>query len=665
MADQKMYTVDKFLGLNEAADGETELKMGEASKMENFVITDNYNLKVRNGIQRVDFIDSRGSAPILASWTGYINEEEMLIVVDFADGADRVLIYKKSTSSDLVKYTLEISKSGILGLSSLSESNVMIFAFAGDVWIMSNVNTAHLGYIYYTEADVGDDGFTASYKNGKKLVFAKADPYIPLVTVGASPTGGGTSLENLNLLCSKRHMEFNGDGTSTAYVLPSEATSVTAISIDNVDQNVSDAGTFNSSSHTFTFKTAPTKGVSNVDITYDTDAAIAEEYKSQITSCTFAEAYNGSTDTRLFVAGNGSNIAYYSGVTESGEATPMYFPAMNEVAVDMSNSPITGMVRHYSKLMVFKPDGAYTISYEPVTLEDGSTIAGFYLRSANRVFGHEVMGQIQTVNNYPRTITKSGIYEWRITSSYYRDERYAKRISNHVSVTLRNADLSKIVTCDDNHSQTYYAFLNDEEGTVLVNRYGLDSQPWYMLKGKLFTDVKHVMMLGRTLVWTSLTDLFYLTDSNSVDAAVHITSFDDVDFSDFSFLMNHSSNVQTINAVWESGFHDFGANYQRKYSSYIYVSLLPKTNADVIITAVTDKRANYTEKFLLARFFTFETVDFTKFTFSLNNKPKINRVRLKVKKFVYYKLIFKVESKGSTATILGYDQMVRFGSMAK
>jgi hypothetical protein len=45
--------------------------------------------------------------------------------------------------------------------------------------------------------------------------------------------------------------------------------------------------------------------------------------------------------------------------------------------------------------------------------------------------------------------------------------------------------------------------------------------------------------------------------------------------------------------------------------------------------------------------------------------PKIRRVRLKVKKFVYYKLIFRVETEGATATILGYDQTVRFGSMTK
>ena len=47
----KMFTVDKFLGINESGDGDTELKMGEASKMENFLVTDAYNLTLRPGVR--------------------------------------------------------------------------------------------------------------------------------------------------------------------------------------------------------------------------------------------------------------------------------------------------------------------------------------------------------------------------------------------------------------------------------------------------------------------------------------------------------------------------------------------------------------------------------------------------------------------------------------
>ena len=53
MPTQKMFTVDKFLGLNEAADGFSELKMGAASRMVNFAVTDAGNITVRPGFSRI------------------------------------------------------------------------------------------------------------------------------------------------------------------------------------------------------------------------------------------------------------------------------------------------------------------------------------------------------------------------------------------------------------------------------------------------------------------------------------------------------------------------------------------------------------------------------------------------------------------------------------
>ena len=41
-------------------------------------------------------------------------------------------------------------------------------------------------------------------------------------------------------------------------------------------------------------------------------------------------------------------------MAQAGEATPMYFPAMNEAAVDMTGASVTGLVRHYSKLLVLR-----------------------------------------------------------------------------------------------------------------------------------------------------------------------------------------------------------------------------------------------------------------------------------------------------------------------
>ena len=619
----KMYTVDKFLGLNEAADGYTELRMGQASRMVNWTVTDGMNIATRPGVQRLDFMQEREPGKILAMWAGYVDDREYLVVADFLGGRDRLFLYSTLGGT----YTLVSRAEGALGLNEEEGAMVKIFPFGGKLFVMSSAKTV-------------------IYRDG---AFSEAEAYVPLVIAGANPDGGGTTLENINLLSPDRRIDYSPNGEQTVFWLPEEAVEVKAITIDNEEVDVAEAGSFDAATHKFTFQTAPIKGVGNVEIVYTTDAQTAEAERLKIVRMPLAETYNGSTDTRLFVAGDGSNICYYTGLPQSGEVTALYFPAMNEVAVDMSDSPITGLVRHYSKLLVFKPDGTFTITYEPVTLTDGKTIAGFFLRAANREFGCDAMGQVQTVDNYPRTVTRGGIYEWRITSSYYQDERYAKRVSDKVERTLQKADIASIRTCDDSAGKTYYVFLNDSEGTVLVSRYALDKDDiWSVYRGNRFKDVRFTAVFGGRMVFAGEKEIFYLDEDLATDAPAIA-----------------GDEAEDIEAVWESGFMDFGADFRRKYSSTVYVSLLPQSNSAMTITAQTDRRSEYVEKELQANVFGWPNQNFPGWTFDVNDTPKIRRVRLKVKKFVYYKLIFRAGAGGSKATVLGYDQQVRFGSMAK
>lgn len=623
----KMFTVDKFLGINEAADGFTELKMGEASEMVNFLITDGFNLKMRPGIQRMDFAEERDPAPILASWAGFISDnstEEHLLIVDFADGTDRIWLYTRDETGG---YTTKYRQDGALGLTSAADPMVKIFTFGGKLWVMSRVNTV-------------------TYQGG---AFVTEEPYVPLIIAGASPSGGGTTLEEINMLSSLRRIDYSADGEATAYVLPPEARKVDKIIIDNLEVVPGDVGAYDIAKHTFTFKEAPVKGVGNVEFTYDTYAPDTEKSRLKILGMPLVEAYNGSTDTRLFVGGKG-NICYYTGVTQNGEATPMYFPALNEAKVDMTGASVTGLVRHYSKLLVFTRDGTYTFSYEPVTTEDGATTAGFYLRSANREFGNDVVGQVRTVRNYPRTITQNGIYEWRITSSYYQDERYAQRVSDLVQRSLQNApDIHKFVTCDNDFDKTYYVFLNDDLGTVLVNRYDLAKNDiWCIYRGELFKNIANAFVFNGKLFFTNDTEVFRFSDNATKDAAPV-----------------PGGEPTSIKALWESGYMDFGADFCRKFNSEIYISILPQAHSEVIVTAETDRRSEYAEKTVTSNIFDFSNLNFKHLTFDTNNTPKIHRIRLKAKKFVYYKLVFRVEAEGATATVLSYDQKIRFGSMAK
>jgi hypothetical protein len=403
----------------------------------------------------------------------------------------------------------------------------------------------------------------------------------------------------------------------------------------------SDQGSFDAKTKTFTFTTEPND---DYDVEFlckhsDEDIRSARRLFFEMRYYTH---FNGATDTRTFFYGGGDayyrnqNICYYTGVPAHGSG--LYVPAGNELAVDFSDSPITGLVRHYSRLLAFKPDGVDAITYEPVTLADGSVIAGFFLRPVSRDFGNDAVGQVQLVDNAARSLTKSGAYDWRVSAGNYRDERYAKRVSDAVVKTLSDADASQIVTCDDGNTKTWYAFLNNGSGTVLVHRYGLDV--WFAYQSEFLDEVTSAFVFDEKVTFLKNGRLFFLDEGTAMDE-------------------DEDGDTFPIEAIWESGFQDFGAAFRRKDSDQIWVSMLPVDGASVHVSVETDARKDYEERELSTALAP-EYGDAEP-----NGVPFVTRLRMKVKRFVYYKLRFRVKDPGAAPVILGYDQHIRFSSSVK
>ena len=176
--------------------------------------------------------------------------------------------------------------------------------------------------------------------------------YVPIVVTGASPSGGGTELERVNMLTSQRRALFSADGTSKEYLLPEynlpENPAVT-VEINGVD--ISPAaymvsyveGTLPRQTKVVFLQEAPAKGVNNVEISWKA----ASDSKALISAMRFVEKFNGSTDSRLFFYGDGGNVVYYTEPTLSGELTGAYIPAMNEIAIGDDTSPVTGLMRPF------------------------------------------------------------------------------------------------------------------------------------------------------------------------------------------------------------------------------------------------------------------------------------------------------------------------------
>lgn len=625
----KIITVDKFFGLNEGADGSTELKPGEASKIENFYITDEFNMKTRPGIVKYEHSDVDmmydDAIPV------YERDKLWLCCANYDQRAqDYTEFY--SVDNDQRRFEMPgffyklLSYSGKVMSIWKNGSNKLDLTIQNEDGTSITVPAGWIACAYY---DISYEKVT------HKL------PYEPLVMTGSAPTGGGEKLENLNILTPRFRVGFAGDGSTKEYVLTNNADSVLSITIDTkTTETVSELGTWDADTHVFTFKTAPA-AQTEVVFRCQTNDADLKASMDRFLLMKRHEYFNGATDTRIFFYGDGTNVSYYTGVPAFGEG--LYIPAGNELAVDFSDSAITGMIRHYSRLLVYKPDGVDSITYEPMTLADGSVIPGFYLQPVSRAYGNDAMGQLQLVNNSPRSFTGQSIYEWRVSSSSYRDERYAKDISQKVAKTIASADLSNVVAYDDDADQTYYVFLNDDKGTVLVNRYNLDC--WSIYRSSFTKKVSAAFAFSGKMMFIANKQIYMFDDNSRYDEAGDVK--------------------EAIEAVYESGFLSFGADYKRKYSSKLWFSLLPQVASQMDITVKTDKRGEYLEKTIVNSLLDFSQVDFSNFSFDMYSAPKIRRVQMKIKKFVYYKLILKVTKPGARATILSYDQQIRIASDVK
>ena len=574
-----VFRLKRWLGLNEAPDGDTGLKMGEAAVMRNFRITREHNLQLRPGYASVCTLAD--GAPVRGLWHGYVNGEEHLL----AACGGRL-------------WDVDTETWACADLGAIDDAPTHFFGFARKVYLL----TGSEYYVWDGSAPV-----------------AAVDGYAPVVVTAAPPTGGGALLERVNLLTGKRRARYSPDGEAKQFQLP-ETDISEVLDVDGTDIK----WTADLAKGTVTFASAPPKGVNTLTFTYRKGVGERE----RIVKMRLSEFYNGAADTRVFLYGDGTNRAVYSDLDENGVPSAAYFPDGNEMAVDSANTPITAMIRHYDRLVVFKTDGAYSTDYSPVTLEDGTVTAAFYTVPVNREIGNAAPGQVRLVRNAPLSLHGRAVYEWSLANSGTRDERNAKRISDRVEATLGGFDLKRCTTFDDEHQQEFYILCHDR---AVIYNYGADA--WYC-----YTDFPACCMQAIH------GDVFFGTPDGRL---MHLSR------------AYHSNDGQPIDALWESGAMDFDADWKRKYSAAVWVALKPEGQGRITVTAQSDRKSDHGETEIGCGLSTLVNADFAHWSFGTNRKPQIRRVRLKVKKFTFYKLVFKSRSASATATVLGVDMPIR------
>ena len=102
-----------------------------------------------------------------------------------------------------------------------------------------------------------------------------------------------------------------------------------------------------------------------------------------------------------------------------------------------------------------------------------------------------------------------------------------------------------------------------------------------------------------------------------------------------------------------------------KYSPMLFVAIQPESGARINVTVETNRRSDYPDKLVSAGLSTFAHANFAHWSFGTNRKPQVRRVKMKVKKATFYKLIFQSLSASATATVLETDVQLRYSGNVK
>lgn len=538
--------------------------------------------------------------PVRGIWSGYVGGTEYLV----AACASR--LWSLTISDGEVWTKLEIGEID-------TSKAVSFFGFSNRLYILNG----------------------SQYKVWDGSMLTDVGGYVPVVAISTPPGSGskGALYEPVNKLTGSKRQRFTPTGTSGDFQLCEQnITKVESVRCAGVALSNS-SYTVNASSGLVSISRGLTEGVNLLEIQWSKGGGD----RGSVLAMRYSELYNGANDSRVFLYGDGSNTAIYSGLDEFGEGRADYFPDLNTMSVGDSNTPVTGLTRHYDRLIAFKEDSTYSISYGTITLEDSTVTAGFYLTPINKGLGNCALGQVQVVENNPRTLDGRSIYEWvGISNGITNDQRNARRISQRIETTLSGFDLKSAATYFDKINHEYY-ILQDSAAII----HNTENDTWYVYR--------------------------------DFPASCIIVYKDEVYIGTFDGYIRHlsreykSDNGEPIAAYWESGSMDFGADYKYKNSSLLWIGLKPEPRAAVNVTVQTDAQSNNDDADIIADYtapvsngiVSFLELNFSRFSFGTARRARVQSLKIKVKRFMYYKLIF-TSLPNATATIVSADIKVNY-----
>ena len=238
--------------------------------------------------------------------------------------------------------------------------------YDGTTQIYTGMNVVPAQYFVYNDTLYIKDGINYLKYDGN--VVTSVEGFIPTTTISKSPSGAGTTYQDVNLLTGKRKNSFVGDGVSVSYQLDTQGLDSDFAVYASVNGSVITEGSglsVNRTNGIVTFNTAPstpiTEGQDNVIITF---SKTIQGNREKITHCTLLCEF----DNRVFFSGyvNEPNTVWHSALENPEYVSDLDYYVEGDIA------PVKAMVAGNNALWVFKEasQGNTTIFYHNPVIDN-------------------------------------------------------------------------------------------------------------------------------------------------------------------------------------------------------------------------------------------------------------------------------------------------------
>lgn len=280
---------------------------------------------------RKDEISIYRSPDALNMWKNYKNDggrcietrPDLEFLVEYPDKIHGLFFYN---GNRIVHSGTKLYKNNEIIYSEMAENKSNFFIFNNLLYIKDGNK-----YLVYDDKEVKEVG-----------------GYIPRTSISRSPSGGGTTYEDVNLLTGIRKNSFCADGEATEYFLDVQDIDADyQVKITINDEEVT-SFTVDYEAGKITFNTAPdeplTTGQDNVFIEF---RKTVEGYRERIEKCTLLEVF----DNRVFFSGNPDypNILWHCSLED-----PTYCSDLDYYTEGEDDSKVKSIVAGNNALWVMK-----------------------------------------------------------------------------------------------------------------------------------------------------------------------------------------------------------------------------------------------------------------------------------------------------------------------